>query len=432
MVMAEAAEAVSTVSDFGDSDTAKDYKQTEVGVIPQDWELIVLGDSYDFQNGVNAEGKAYGSGVRFANVLEVITNSHLRSDQIPGRVRLTQDRIREFCVHKGDILFNRTSETQDEVGLTSVYIDDEDIVFGGFVVRARPKRSIYDQVYIGYALRADFIRSQIIARGQGAVRANIGQSELKTIRVPKPSSQEQEAIANALSDADALTESLEQIIAKKRQIKHGAMHELLQPKAAWETKRLGNTAVLKARIGWQGLTTSEYLESGDYFLVTGTEFSNGLIDWESCYFVSEARFRQDKNIQLRQKDVLVTKDGTIGKVAIIKQLDKPATLNSGVFVIRPINRSFDPEFFYYLLYSDVFSDFLRRLSAGSTITHLYQKDFVNFTYKTPPTVEEQANIAATLNDMDDEITALEAKLAKARQIKHGMMQELLTGRVRLI
>ena len=123
--------------------------------------------------------------------------------------------------------------------------------------------------------------------------------------------------------------------------------------------------------------------------------------------------------------------GTIGKVALIKHLEKPATLNSGVFVIRPIEGAFHPDFFYYLLCSNVFSTFLTQLSAGSTINHLYQKDFVNFIYKTPSTIAEQTAIATILSDMDAEIATLETKLAKTRQIKQGMMHNLLTGRIRL-
>ena len=243
---------------------------------------------------------------------------------------------------------------------------------------------------------------------------------------------DQEAIAEALSDADALIESLEQLIAKKRHLKQGAMQELLRPRDGWVEKRLGNTAILKARIGWQGLTTAEYLNSGSFCLVTGTDFKGGFIDWSNCHYVEESRYRQDKNIQLKEHDVLVTKDGTIGKVALVNRLDKLATLNSGVFVIRPIENAFYPDFFYYLLCSRMFTDFLAQLSAGSTINHLYQKDFVNFLYKTPATVHEQTAIAAILSDMDAEIAALEAKLAKYRQIKQGMMYNLLTGRIRLI
>lgn len=199
----------------------------------------------------------------------------------------------------------------------------------------------------------------------------------------------------------------------------------------WVVKRLGDTAILKARIGWQGLTTAEYLNSGDFYLITGTDFQDGYINWGTCHYVDEFRYKQDRNIQLKESDVLVTKDGTIGKVAIVKNLDKPGTLNSGVFVIRPIENAFLPEFFYYQLCSNVFSDFLSQLSAGSTINHLYQKDFVNYRYKIPPTLAEQTAIAEVLSDADALIESLEQLIAKKRLVKQGAMQELLTGKRRL-
>ena len=108
------------------------------------------------------------------------------------------------------------------------------------------------------------------------------------------------------------------------------------------------------------------------------------------------------------------------------------TLNSGVFVIRPKDNAYEPKFLFYILTSPVFEGFLTKLQAGSTISHLYQKDFVSFAFLAPPTVEEQRAIAAVLSDMDDEIAALDQSRDKIRAIKQGMMQQLLTGRVRLV
>ena len=415
------------------------YKQTEVGAVPEEWNVVAFSDLFDFRNGVNASKESYGRGIPFVNVLEIITKGHLKVSDVPGKVSLTKGAIDLYTVRCGDLLFNRTSETQEEVGLAAAYLDDEPAVFGGFVIRGRPRNANLDATFSGYAFRSPSIRAQIIARGQGAIRANVGQGDLRTVLAALPPLPEQCGIAEALSDADALIESLEHLLTKKRQIKQGAMQESLRGKkrlpgfsGGWEVKRLGDTAILKARIGWQGLTTVEYRDSGDYYLVTGTEFRDGRVDWNTCHYVNESRYKQDKHIQLKERDVLVTKDGTIGKVALVTNLFRPATLNSGVFVIRPIEGAFDPEFLYHLLSSSVFTEFLVQLSAGSTINHLYQKDFVGFVYRTPPTIEEQTAIAAILSDMDAEIDVLKAKLTKARQLKRGMMQELLSGRIRLV
>ncbi|MDA0317565.1 MAG: restriction endonuclease subunit S [Proteobacteria bacterium] len=194
----------------------------------------------------------------------------------------------------------------------------------------------------------------------------------------------------------------------------------------WEILNLGKSSVLKARIGWQGLTTAEYLDAGDYYLITGTDFKHGYIDWDNCVYVEKLRYDQDKNIQVKEDDVLVTKDGTIGKVAFVNNVPKKTTLNSGVFVIRPLHKSYYPRYFYYVLMSEHFKDFLGKLTAGSTISHLYQKDFVHYEFPLPPTLTEQKAIATALSDVDALITSLEQTITKKKAIKQGAMQQLLT------
>lgn len=192
----------------------------------------------------------------------------------------------------------------------------------------------------------------------------------------------------------------------------------------WEIISLQENFKLKARIGWQGLTTSEYRKYGEYYLITGTDFKNGFIDWNNCVFVDKLRYDQDKNIQIRAKDVLITKDGTIGKVAYVDKVNKPTTLNSGVFVLRATNNQMNSKFIYYILMSFYFDNFLKKITAGSTITHLYQKDFIHFNFVLPPFLEQQA-IAEILSDTDDWIENLEKTVTKKQLIKQGAMQKLL-------
>ncbi|MEQ9582009.1 MAG: restriction endonuclease subunit S, partial [Arenibacter sp.] len=187
----------------------------------------------------------------------------------------------------------------------------------------------------------------------------------------------------------------------------------------WVELNLGASSVLKARIGWQGLTTKEYLLSGEYYLITGTDFKDGYIDWDNCVYVEKLRYDQDKNIQIKVGDVLVTKDGTIGKIAFIDKVLKPTTLNSGVFVVRPIQNAYFSRYFYYVLMSDHFKEFLRKLTAGSTISHLYQKDFIRYNLPLPPTLHEQKAIANALSDVDTLIAELDSLIEKKIAIKKG-------------
>ena len=199
----------------------------------------------------------------------------------------------------------------------------------------------------------------------------------------------------------------------------------------WEVFSVGNDCYIKARIGWQGLTTAEYLDHGEYGLITSTDIVDGKINWNTCWFVSEDRYRQDAKIQVRGNDVLISKDGTIGKVGIVKELPYPATLNSGVFVIRTNNSQQSQKGLSLAFISPFFADFIKRLTAGSTIVHLYQKDIVNYQYPLPPTVTEQERIVDALSSIDTLIGALNEQIEKKRHIKQGTMQQLLTGKKRL-
>lgn len=254
-----------------------------------------------------------------------------------------------------------------------------------------------------------------------------------------PSAEEQQKIVGILSDIDTLITNLQKLIQKKKDIRQGTMQMLVTGKKRldgfsgdWVKINLAKNSRLKARIGWQGLTTAEYLDEGYSYLITGTDFKDGRINWNGCHYVNYDRYVQDPNIQVSNGDLLLTKDGTIGKVAYISDLNRPATLNSGVFVVQPITDAYTAHFMFYVLKSSVFKDFLQQLSAGSTINHLYQKDLVKFDLYVPPTTEEQEAITGILFDMDLYIYKLEEKLSKYQKIKQGMMEELLTGKVRLV
>ena len=165
-------------------------------------------------------------------------------------------------------------------------------------------------------------------------------------------------------------------------------------------------------------------------MIGGADFDKGTIKLDDINYVSKQRYELDSNIQVSANDVLVTKDGTVGKVALVPELSYPATLNSGVFVFRTKN-GLRSKFLFRLLSSSVFVDFIEALSAGSTIQHLYQKDLKRFRFKTPKSEAEQEAIASALDSADAEITALEEERDKMIQIRDGAMDDLLTGRVRL-
>jgi type I restriction enzyme S subunit len=193
---------------------------------------------------------------------------------------------------------------------------------------------------------------------------------------------------------------------------------------SWEQRKLGNQTYIKARIGWQALTKKEYLVNGDYYLVTGTDIDdNHMIDFSRCFFVSKERFELDKNIQLQEGDIIVTKDGTIGKVAIIRTLSKPATLNSHLFVLRDLSGKLDNNFLLQVLCSRCFERFIEETKTGSTLTGLPQKTIVNFSFL-HPTLTEQRMVSALLCSLDNLITLHQRKLEKLSSIKKSMLEKM--------
>lgn len=195
----------------------------------------------------------------------------------------------------------------------------------------------------------------------------------------------------------------------------------------WNVKKINDIAIPKARIGWQNLRKEEYLTNGNYLLITGTDFSDGKIVLDKCYYVSKERYIQDKNIQVSNGAVLITKDGTLGKVALVAGLDKPATLNAGVFVLNNLNDNVDNRFLYQYLRTNALLKYATETSTGGTIKHLNQNVLINFCVPYP-SKEEQQKIAEALLDMDSLISSLEKLIEKKKAIKRGAIHELLTAK----
>jgi type I restriction enzyme S subunit len=422
------------------------YKRTEVGVVPEDWELLPFSDLLDFRNGVNADRHAYGEGIRFINVLEVITHSHLRAADIPGRVTLPKSAMGTFSVRRGDLVFNRTSETQGEVGLSAVYQDDEAVVFGGFVIRGRPKSDLLDASYSGYALRAPMIRSQVIARGQGAIRANVGQADLRQVLAPRPPSREQRAIAAALGDVDSLLGALDATVAKKRALKQAAMQQLLTGQTRlpgfhgeWQVKTLGE---LFSFGGGYSASREQLSAEGHCYLHYGDIHKSS-----KCFVDVEAEYQDLPKLDiplgrvapsslLGHGDVVFVDasedvEGTTRHVAVVNK--KKIPFISGLHTLVAKARSADLTHGYrrYCFQTRaIYRQFLF-YAVGMKVFGISKTNIAKVALAVPPVCEQTA-IAEVLADMDGEIAALEARRDKTQALKQAMMQELLTGRTRLV
>ena len=190
-----------------------------------------------------------------------------------------------------------------------------------------------------------------------------------------------------------------------------------------KTSSLSQVATMHARIGWQNLRKDEFLPKGDYYLITGTNFVDGVIDYHSCYYVSEERYNQDKNIQLKEGSILITKDGTLGKVAYVDNLEKPATLNAGVFNVVCKMDIIDSRFLYQYLKSPRLMNYVNSTATGGTIKHLNQNILVSFPVRFPEN-EEQKFIGTYFQQLDSLIQSTAKKIESLKQVKAASLQSM--------
>lgn len=196
----------------------------------------------------------------------------------------------------------------------------------------------------------------------------------------------------------------------------------------WNTKRIKYMANLKGRIGWQGLTSDEYQDEGAY-LITGVDFADGGIDWENCVHVPMKRWEEAKDIQIQNGDLLITKDGTIGKVAIVSDMPGETSLNSGVLRIVPVE-GYSRRFLYWVIKSDEFWNWFNIKNSGnSTIVHLYQGDFAEFLYAFP-SFDEQEAIATFLDEhcgrLDNIISDIKTQIDVLKKYRKSLVTQVVT------
>lgn len=192
---------------------------------------------------------------------------------------------------------------------------------------------------------------------------------------------------------------------------------------AWEQRKLSDLCSMHARIGWQNLRTSEFLDQGQYLLITGTDFGNGSIRFNSCHFVKKERYDQDKNIQVKNGSILITKDGTLGKVAYVENLNKPATLNAGVFNVKTKGNDVDNKYLFQYLKAPFLMKYVDEKSTGGTIKHLNQSILVNFPVVLPG-VEEQRKIGEFLSHIDSILTLHQRKLEMLKNVKQAFLEKM--------
>jgi type I restriction enzyme, S subunit len=201
----------------------------------------------------------------------------------------------------------------------------------------------------------------------------------------------------------------------------------------WNINKIKFTSYVKGRIGYHGLRSDEFIDSGPY-LITGTDFSDGGINWNSCYHVPEWRYEQNPLIQIKNKDILITKDGTIGKVAFIDHLPGKTTLNSHLLVLRPLKNYYVPKFLYWIFLGDYFKDYFNLVQSGSIMDSISQEKVENFVFAFPSETE-QKQIVSYLDKktakMDSLISKIELQITNLQEFRESLISSVVTGKIKV-
>ena len=425
------------------------YQQTEVGMIPADWHVVPLGQrlrrapSY----GINAPAIPLDS--RFPTYLRItdITDDG-RFDEAT-KVSVDHPSSAAYLLELGDLVLARTGAT---VGKSYLYdSNDGPLVFAGFLIRVSPDPEQLVPAFLSFFTQSRPYWNWVKVNSMRSGQPGINGREYASLPIPVPPTKaEQEAIAEALSDADVLIESLEQLLAKKRQIKQGAMQELLTGKRRlpgfevkpgykptemgvvptdWEVAPLGQRLRRTPSYGINAPAVPFDLRLPTYLRITD--------------ITEEGRFAEATKVSvdhpasaaylLERGDVVLARTGaSVGKSYLYDPTDGPLVFAGFLIRVSPDPERLVPAFLSFFLQTRPYWNWVTVNSMRSGQPGVNGQEYAALPVPLPPAKAEQEAIAAILSDMDVEIAMLGTKLAKTRALKQGMMQELLTGKTRLV
>jgi type I restriction enzyme S subunit len=406
--------------------TPPGYKQTEVGVIPEEWEVKTIGQMFRLVNGCAFkpdDWKPNGTPIiRIQNLNDPSAEFNYSQAPVPERNR----------IEAGDLLFAWSGTLGSSFGarvwngpsgvlnqhIFKVLMDEQQITLPfSLLVFARVEEDIAKQAH---GFKASFV--------------HVKKSDLVKVDLPLPPLPEQRAIATALSDVDGLLGALDRLIAKKRDLKQAAMQQLLTGqtrlpgfKGEWVVKTL--KSIVQSPVTDGPHLTPQFLDDGIPFLSVNNLVGNK-IDLADLRFISQADHEVfSRKCKPRKGDILLGKAASVGKVALV-EFDIDFNIWSPIALIR-VNTENSPRFVYYQLQGAALIGQITLLTNSSSQGNIGMGDIEKLTLNLPP-LPEQTAIASVLSEMDAELAGLEQRREKTRALKQGMMQELLTGKTRLL
>jgi len=411
--------------------TKTKFKQTELGVIPEDWDILTFDEIADSKKKWSITGGPFGSDLKTSDYtnsgIQVIQLQNIGDGKFIDESQVFVSIVKANKLLSANIYANEIilSKMGDPVARACFMPEKaERYVMASDGIRLVVNEKKFSKKFVHDYINSDFFRIRAFEISTGSTRLRIGLPNLKSLLVICPPLPEQKAIAQVLSDTDNLIQAIEQKLTKKRAIKQGAMQQLLTPKKDWAVKKLGEVSTMSS-----GGTPSSKI----------AEYYNGNILWVSISDITKAgKFINDSAKKITEKGllnssakifskntVLLAMYASIGKCCIATEEVSTSQAILGIEVKKQLLNEY---LYYFLLFN---GEALASQGQQGTQSNL-NKGMVENLDLPLPKYEEQTQIVTILSDMDAEITQLEQKLSKYKLLKQGLMQNLLTGKFRLV
>lgn len=392
----------------------KGYKKTEVGIIPIDWQIYKMKSICDVRDGTHESPKYYNNGIKFITSKNIINGKIDFTDISYISIKDANSVDKRSKVDKGDILMSMIGTIGN-----CVLVDFEPNFCIKNVALLKPEKIL--GIFLIQIFFSPNYQAYINSKLDGGIQKFISLNVLRSLDVPiPPTNTEQTAIATALNDADSLITQIEKLIAKKRAIKQGAMQELLKPKAGWAVKKFGDNIQLQGGSQPPLTTFIPKPKEGYIRLLQIRDYKTD--KYETYIPISLAKKFCKKD------DIMIGRYGP-PVFQILKGLE--GAYNVALMKAIPKNNTSKP-FVYHFLKQNSLLKFVEKLSqrtAGQSGIDI--KELNDYPFFVPP-LNEQIHISQILTEMDSELELMEMKLEKLKMLKQGMMQNLLTGKIRLV
>ena len=362
-----------------------------------EWEEHTLSEYLEFKNGLNPDAKRIGSGLPFISVMDILSEGVINYDNIRGKVNATEKEIECFGVKDGDLLFQRSSETLEDVGRANVYMDNRTAIYGGFVIRGR-KIGNYDPLFFKYLLATPLARKRTCRMGAGAQHFNIGQEGLSKISLYFPSIEEQRKIAEFLSLIDERIATQNKIIEKLQSLIKGIVDELMTVLLKGELYPFASLYIKAGEGGTPTTSVSKYYSGGSIPFIKIDDLSQKYLT-SNKDFITELGMQKSSAWLIPSQSVIYSNGATIGAISINKY---PVCTKQGILGIVP-NINVNVEYLYLLMSSSYFSKEVGRIITEGTMKTAYLKD-INHIKSPLPSKAQQQNITNLTSSIEKKLS----------------------------